>query len=132
MSVNTGDVADHLERRKDEILARWRKAAEEESAESKRLADLDDNELLDHLPAMTEALICVLRGEKSSGIEGASRRHGHQRRLDGYSVLGKQSRSVTQQQRKPPVWKFSASDSSARCHMSFATKYSRSCLVCTA
>jgi signal transduction histidine kinase len=87
MSVNTADVADHLERRKDEILVRWRKAAEEESAESKRLAELDDNELLDHLPAITEALICVLRGEKSSRIEDASRRHGHQRRLDGYSVL---------------------------------------------
>jgi signal transduction histidine kinase len=87
MSVNTADVADHLERRKDEILTRWRKAAEEESAESKRLAELDDNELLDHLPAITEALICVLRGEKSSRIEDASRRHGHQRRLDGYSVL---------------------------------------------
>jgi signal transduction histidine kinase len=87
MSVNTADVADHLERRKDEILTRWRKAAEEESAESKRLAELDDNELLDHLPAITEALIYVLRGEKSSRIEDASRRHGHQRRLDGYSVL---------------------------------------------
>ena len=87
MSFNTADLADHLERRKDEILTRWRKAAEEESAESKRLAELDDNELLDHLPAITEALICVLRGEKSSRIEDASRRHGHQRRLDGYSVL---------------------------------------------
>jgi signal transduction histidine kinase len=87
MSFNTADLADHLERRKDEILTRWRKAAEEESAESKRLAELDDNELLDHLPAITEALICVLRGEKSSTIEDASRRHGHQRRLDGYSVL---------------------------------------------
>jgi signal transduction histidine kinase len=87
MSVKTADVADHLERRKDEILTRWRKAAEEESAESKRLDELDDNELLDHLPAITEALICVLRGEKSSGIEDVSRSHGHQRRLDGYSVL---------------------------------------------
>jgi signal transduction histidine kinase len=87
MSFNTADLADHLERRKDEILTRWRKAAEEESAESKRLAELDDNELLDHLPAITEALICVLRGENSSTIEDVSRRHGHQRRLDGYSVL---------------------------------------------
>ena len=87
MSVNTADIADHLERRKNEILTRWRKAAEEESAQSKRLAELDDKDLLDHLPAITEALICVLRGEKSSEIEAASRRHGHQRRLNGYSVL---------------------------------------------
>jgi signal transduction histidine kinase len=87
MSVNTADIADHLERRKNEILTRWRKAAEEESAQSKRLAELDDKDLLDHLPAITEGLICVLRGEKSSEIEAASRRHGHQRRLNGYSVL---------------------------------------------
>jgi signal transduction histidine kinase len=87
MSVNTADIAYHLERRKGEILTRWRKAAEEESDQSKRLAELDDKDLLDHLPAITEALICVLRGEQSSKIEAASRRHGHQRRLDGYSVL---------------------------------------------
>ena len=87
MSVNTADIAYHLERRKGEILTRWRKAAEEESDQSKRLAELDDKDFLDHLPAITEALICVLRGEKSSKIEAASRRHGHQRRLDGYSVL---------------------------------------------
>src|SRR3984893_13870405 len=87
MSVNTADIADHLERRKGEILTRWRKAAEEESDQSKRLAELDDKDLLDHRPAVTEDLIWVLRGEQSSKIEAASRRHGHQRRLDGYSVL---------------------------------------------
>jgi signal transduction histidine kinase len=88
MSVKTAYVADNLEQHKDEILARWRNAAtRQESAQSKRLAELDDKELLDHLPAIAEAMICVLRGEKPSRIEDASRRHGHQRRLDGYSVL---------------------------------------------
>jgi signal transduction histidine kinase len=87
MSVTTAYFAHHLDQHKDEILTRWRKAAEEESAQSKRLAELDDRELIDHLPAITEALVCVLRGEKSSRIEDASRRHGHQRRLDGYNVL---------------------------------------------
>jgi signal transduction histidine kinase len=87
MSVKTAYVAVNLEQHKDEILARWRNAARQESAQSKRLAELDDKELLDHLPAITEAMICVLRGENPSRIEDASRRHGHQRRLDGYSVL---------------------------------------------
>ena len=87
MSVKTAYVAVNLEQHKDEILARWRNAASQESAQSKRLAELDDKELLDHLPAITETMISVLRGENSSRIEDASRRHGHQRRLDGYSVL---------------------------------------------
>jgi len=88
MSVKTAYVADNLEQHKDEILARWRNAAtRQESAQSKRLTELDDKELLDHLPAIAEAMICVLRGENPSRIEDASRRHGHQRRLDGYSVL---------------------------------------------
>src|SRR6202045_2341618 len=87
MSVKTAYVAVNLEQHKDEILARGRNAARQESAQSKRLAELDDKELLDHLPAITEAMICVLRGENPSRIEDASRRHGDQRRLDGYSVL---------------------------------------------
>ncbi len=87
MSVKTAYVAVNLEQHKDEILARWRNAARQESAQSKRLAELDDKDLLDHLPAITEAMICVLRGENPSRIEDASRRHAHQRRLDGYSVL---------------------------------------------
>jgi signal transduction histidine kinase len=48
---------------------------------------MDDRELLDHLPALTEALIGVLRGEEGSQVEIDARRHGHQRRLDGYSVV---------------------------------------------
>ena len=48
---------------------------------------MDDSELLDHLPALTEALIGVLRGEQKSLVEDDARRHGHQRRLDGYNVV---------------------------------------------
>ena len=87
MAAETAYIADYLEQHKDEILDRWRNAAKEESAQAERLAKMDDSELLDHLPALTEALIGVLRGEEESLVEDDARRHGHQRRLDGYSVV---------------------------------------------
>jgi signal transduction histidine kinase len=85
MAVKTAYVADYLEQHKSEILSRWRTTARAESAQAERLAEMDDRELLDHLPALTEALIGVLRGKEESGEDDA-RRHGHQRRLDGYRV----------------------------------------------
>jgi len=87
MPSKTAYVADYLERHKDKILTRWRRAAKQESEQAERLAKLNDRELMDHIPAMTEATIAVLRGEDSSRISDACRRHGHQRRLDGYTVL---------------------------------------------
>ena len=87
MPSKTEYVANYLEQHKDEILKRWRASAKKESEQSKRLAALDDQELTDHIPAITEAMIAVLRGEDSSRISESCRRHGHQRRIDGYSVL---------------------------------------------
>ena len=87
MAAETAYIADYLEDHKDEILDRWRDAAEADSAQAERLAKMDDSELLDHLPALTEALIGVLRGEQKSLVEDDARRHGHQRRLDGYNVV---------------------------------------------
>jgi signal transduction histidine kinase len=87
MAAETAYIADYLEQHKDEILDRWRNAAKAESTQAERLAKMDDRELLDHLPALTEALIGVLRGEEESMVEVDARRHGHQRRLDGYSVV---------------------------------------------
>jgi signal transduction histidine kinase len=87
MAAETAYIADYLEDHKDEILDRWRNAAEAELAQAERLAKMDDGELLDHLPALTEALIGVLRGEQKSLVEDDARRHGHQRRLDGYNVV---------------------------------------------
>jgi signal transduction histidine kinase len=87
MPSQTEYIADYLEQHKDEILKRWRDSAEQESEQAKRLAALDDQELVDHIPAITEAMIAVLRGEDSSRISESCRRHGHQRRIDGYGVL---------------------------------------------
>ena len=87
MIAETAYIADYLEQHKDEIIDRWRNAAEVEPAQAKRLAKMDDGELLDHSPALIEALIRVLRGERESRVEEEARRHGHQRRLDGYNVV---------------------------------------------
>jgi signal transduction histidine kinase len=87
MPRKTAYVADYLENHKQEILRRWRRAAKQESKESKRLAKLDDQELLDHIPAITDAVIAVWRGEDSSQVSADCARHGHQRRLDGYTVI---------------------------------------------
>jgi signal transduction histidine kinase len=87
MPRKTAYVADYLENHKQEILRRWRRAAKQESKESKRLAKLDDQELLDHIPAITDAMIAVWRGKDSSQVSADCARHGHQRRLDGYTVI---------------------------------------------
>ncbi len=87
MPSKTAYVADYLEKHQDQILKRWRRAAKRESSQAERLAKLDDRELTDHIPAITEAMIGVLRGEDSSIISENCRRHGHQRRIDGYTVL---------------------------------------------
>jgi signal transduction histidine kinase len=87
MAVETVEIADYLEQHKNEILDRWRDTAKAESEQAKRLAKMDDRELLDHLPALTDALIGALRGNEKSLVEDDARRHGHQRRLDGYNVV---------------------------------------------
>jgi signal transduction histidine kinase len=87
MPRKTAYVADYLENHKSQILSRWRRAAKQESTESKRLGKLDDQELNDHIPAITEAMIAGLRGHDSSQISGDCTRHGHQRRVDGYTVI---------------------------------------------
>src|SRR5438094_8347302 len=75
MAVETAHIAEYLEQHKDVILDRWRGAARELDAQAKRLSTMDDRELLDHLPALTEALIGVLRGQQESPVEFDARRH---------------------------------------------------------
>src|SRR5713101_3870371 len=87
MPRKTAYVADYLENHKDQILKRWRKAAKQESKESKRLAKLDDKELMEHIPAITDAMIAVWSGKDSSKVSIDCARHGSQRRIDGYTVI---------------------------------------------
>jgi signal transduction histidine kinase len=87
MPIDTGYAADYLKAHEGEIIDRWRTGAKAQLEQSRRLAELDDQELIDHLPAISDALVLSLRGSVSSRIEEDSRRHGHHRRLNGYSVI---------------------------------------------
>jgi signal transduction histidine kinase/CheY-like chemotaxis protein len=86
MALTVPDIADHIERSKDELLARWRRQVLDQITHARRLAAAGDNELFDHLPSLTDGLVAVLRGHDPD-ISAESRRHGHQRRIEGYSVI---------------------------------------------
>jgi len=68
-------------------MARWREEARGHPEYAAKLSLLDDKELEDHLPAMTENIFKGLLGEGIPEIEQDGRRHGHQRRLEGYRVV---------------------------------------------
>src|SRR5260370_15953219 len=87
MPRKTAYVADYLENHRNQILSRWRRAAKKESKESKRLAKPDDKELLDHIPAITGAMIAVWRGKATSQISADCARHVHKQRDDGYTSI---------------------------------------------
>jgi signal transduction histidine kinase len=49
--------------------------------------ELDDEELQDHLPGLTDKVIRCLHGEQSENLDEDAARHGRQRRALGYSVV---------------------------------------------
>lgn len=80
-------LADQLERLKDHILDRWRREVRASPEQAALVAHLDDRELQDHLPALTEKIIAILRGEAVPGLEEDAIDHGQQRYQNGYSVV---------------------------------------------
>lgn len=86
MALTVRDIADHIEQSKDELLARWRRQVLEQSDHARRLAAQSDEKLLDHLPGLTGAVAATLRCANPD-VETESRRHGRQRRNEGYSVV---------------------------------------------
>ena len=92
MSAETGKpkaihIASHIEHLKDVILARWREAVRHDPEQAALIHKLDDQELLDHLPALIEKIIHSLRGEVVEGLETDAAQHGRQRRTVGFSVV---------------------------------------------
>jgi signal transduction histidine kinase len=80
-------IADYLQSRKDEVISLWREEARASPHHSSVVGSLDDKELEDHLPVITDTLIEILHGAKSEKITDEGRRHGHQRRLNGYLIV---------------------------------------------
>jgi two-component system, chemotaxis family, CheB/CheR fusion protein len=80
-------IADQLIKIKDQILDHWRREVRSNPEQAALVAHLDDRELQDHLPALTERIIALLRGEPADGLIEDAVEHGRQRYQDGYSVV---------------------------------------------
>jgi hypothetical protein len=80
-------IADQLIQIKDQILDHWRREVRSNPEQAALVAHLDDRELRDHLPALTERIIALLRGEAADGLIEDAIEHGRQRYRDGYSVV---------------------------------------------
>ncbi len=80
-------IADCLESLKAHVLERWRAEVRNNPEQAETVSKLDDRELQDHLPLLTDDIIQCLRGQPVDRLEGAAARHGRQRRRDGYQVI---------------------------------------------
>ena len=80
-------IANHIERLKGEIISRWRDEVRSNPELTALVHKLDDQELEDHLPALTDKIISLLRGETAKDLEEDAGQHGRQRRAAGYSVV---------------------------------------------
>jgi signal transduction histidine kinase/CheY-like chemotaxis protein len=80
-------IADYLESLKAHVLERWRAEVRNNPEQAETVSKLDDRELQDHLPLLTDDIIQCLRGQPVDRLEGAAARHGRQRRRDGYQVI---------------------------------------------
>jgi signal transduction histidine kinase/CheY-like chemotaxis protein len=80
-------IASHIEHIKGEILARWREEVRRDPEQAALIHELDDEELRDHLPGLTDKVIRFLHGELSENLDEDAARHGRQRRALGYSVV---------------------------------------------
>lgn len=81
------NIARHIEQLAGEILNRWRAEVLRNPEQAALIHNLDDEELKDHLPALTEKVIKILRGEPTENLEQDAAQHGRQRRALGYSVV---------------------------------------------
>ena len=80
-------IANHIESLKGEIISRWRNEVRSDPELTALIHKLDDQELEDHLPALTDKIIALLRGEATKDFEEDAVKHGRQRRALGYSVV---------------------------------------------
>jgi signal transduction histidine kinase/CheY-like chemotaxis protein len=81
------DIANHIDRLKDQIISRWRISIRQDPQQPSLLQRLDDQELEDHLPALTEKIIKLLQGEPVEGLEDNAAEHGRQRRMLGFPIV---------------------------------------------
>ena len=81
------NIADRIEQLKGQILDRWREEVRKDPVQAASAPHLDDQELKDHLPALTDRILKLLRGEQVTDLEANAASHGLQRRKRGFSVV---------------------------------------------
>ena len=86
-SRKENNTANYIESLKDQVLSRWRDEVRGDPEQSAQILNLDDQELENHLPALTDKIIALLRGESVQDLEEDAAQHGRQRRALGYSVV---------------------------------------------
>jgi signal transduction histidine kinase/CheY-like chemotaxis protein len=86
-SPKANKIANHIERLRGEIISQWRNEVRSDSELTALIHKLDDHELEDHLPALTDKIIALLRGETTKDLVEDAVQHGRQRRALGYSVV---------------------------------------------
>jgi signal transduction histidine kinase len=87
MSTKHHIVADYIRNLIHEVIVRWRDEVRRDPDQLAFIGRLDDKQLEDHLPALTEKIIKILRGEPADNLENDAAQHGRQRRVLGYSVV---------------------------------------------
>ena len=87
MSAREINIADRIEQLKGQILDRWREEVRKDPVQAASVHHLDDQELKDHLPALTDKILKLLRGEQVTDLEADAASHGLQRRKRGYPVV---------------------------------------------
>jgi signal transduction histidine kinase/CheY-like chemotaxis protein len=85
--TNRDQIAAHLEQLKGQIIARWREELRLDPLHAGVIEHFENRRLEDHLPALTGEVIECLRGKAPANIEEDGRRHGQQRRRDGFTVV---------------------------------------------
>ena len=86
-SPKKNKIANHIDDLKIQVLSRWRELVRRDREQWRLVHNLDDRELEDHLPALTDKVIKALRGEATEGLDDDAAQHGRQRRALGFSVL---------------------------------------------
>ena len=83
MSAREINIADRIEQLKGQILDRWREEVRKDPVQAASVHHLDDQELKDHLPALTDRILKLLRGEQVTDLEADAASHGLHRRKTG-------------------------------------------------
>jgi hypothetical protein len=86
-STKKNRIANHIDDLKIQVLSRWRELVRRDREQWRLVHTLDDRELEDHLPILTDEVIKALRGEKTEGFDNGAAQHGRQRRKLGFSVV---------------------------------------------